>query len=390
MIAEVAVPPSQHTPEQQADFKSVFPPGGPDANTQTKQDTVQKPEVTKTNGKDDAKKADVQTKPQKGIDRLKGIEKKPDAEVEQVKETKNDDDAKPLTPEERRRFGELRKIEDEWKTTKPEFEKTKAEYEKLQAKLLKEDERKELESLRNQHAVSNLEKSPDFIKNIQKPIQERISRIAAAAKHANLDKVGTNALLDASDEPDSFLRNKAMRSILSKSELPAEDVEALIQSASSAAGQLHDEWYPKEGEERQKAHEKQLAARNQASEQAKLQKLEQETLHTKAREEVYNTLAEDKFKPLLDDKDLVIDGVHISEAMKNASPAEEPNDRAFEVQMGAAAPYLVEKINSLITKVNELEGGNKKKNGAKPNLSSTLSPEQQREKAMTFEDAFKR
>ncbi len=343
------------------------------------------------------KSPDGDKKGPRGLEKLSSI-KKPDAKEEpkqDPKTTEADPDAnKPLTNEERRRFGELRKIEDQWKEynekQKPEFEKLRTEHDQLKARQLKDDERQRLERYEQIHAEDVLINSPDFQRNITMPIKNLGSKIMAAAKNAGLDPDAQSRLLDAADEPDDFKRNKAMRAILATSSLEEPDVEALFQGASSAAQKLHDEWYPKEAQMRADARNKSLVERNRQSEESKLKEIQQKEAFQKSQNEVLDILSKDKLKELFDNKDLVIDGVHMADAMKQAQPSDDPNDRAFEVMAAAGLPYAIEEINRLYAKVADLEKGHTQANGAKPKLSSGLSPTPPKDESqkLKFEDVF--
>lgn len=337
--------------------------------------------------------------PKKGkLDKVGGI-KKPEADKPEtgaiVDPTKPKGDKEENMAVLRKTKEEYERLKPEYEKLKPEYETTKAELAKLKAMGLNDEERKEFQRMREVGAVEAVRNSKEFQEKIMAPIQKKIAGIKSVAANAKLNPQQTSALLDACDIEDEFQRNKAIRGIVKgageEDDLDLDDYQALADSAIASARDLQENLYPKHDEALSKAQEVQMAARSRQQQESQQMTQKQQQELAAAHKEVWNILSSDKLKPILDEKDFSIEGITMSDAMQNATPADNPTDRAFEVQAAAAMPFLIEYANRALAKAAKLEFATQKRSGSSPDRHDGATKPQDlgKEKPVSADEVFK-
>lgn len=393
MDTELLAPPASETktkdPMAEASAREAFPSTGavpsrggePRESTKVTSDLNDKPKV------------------KSAIDKV-GAAKNPDPEPEIAADGNQQADAAPkkkVSPEENLRI--LGKAKEEWDKARPEFEKTKAEltalrqeHEKLKSLGLNEKEREEFTRYRDMNAVEAVRQSEEFQQKVKAPIQKSIGKIKSASKNANLSEEAHSRMLMACDIDDEWQRNKAIHAAIATADLDSDDVRSLSDIVIAQAKELNENLYPREDEMLARAEEIELSARERDRNQFKEMQGKQKAEFDASHKEVFSILAGDKLKQLVEDPTLAIEGVGMSEAMKNAAPANNIRDRAFEVHAAAALPFVVEDRNRWRAKFAELERANRLRDGAAPSRNDgerkTAVPGQQQ--TISAEEAFGR
>lgn len=347
-------------------------PEAPPAETQT-----EKPQQTPKDGKSKSR-----------LDSLGGV-KKPEEKKEEPKEEKPAAEGQnghaapePKNPPELRKAYEKAKadaaaLRAELDKIRPDFEKvgelraeldtSKQELARLKAMNLSDEERTNYGKLRELHALAELRESKEFQSNYIAPIQQQGRRLEAVAQAAKLSPAAFEAIKNAMDIGSELERKREIRRILKEvPELPPEDFTDFYSEVVSVGDKLNNDIYPKMEAAEKHALEIEQAARTKTKQEAEQSATKEKETLQKEREFVRNLLRDDKLKVLFDDTDLSVDGVTLADAMDQAEPADNPRDRAYEVQAGAALPFMIEYLNRLLAKNHELETANKIRNGASP------------------------
>lgn len=249
------------------------------------------------------------------------------------------------TPEAKARWTELKKSQSELNKLKPEYEALKEEVEKLRAtpeKIPAEIET-ELNELRQFRAAYKVEESPDFKKYVTEPWNEQMTAIQEVAEFAGID---VDALLKATDEPNTLRRAQAIKAALAES---TEDVDShAIEIVMRAADKLHKEVYPNQAQLKAQALEIQNAfkGKEELEKSQKAQEIEQK--FSASAEQMYTTL-ESKLKAtgLFNNKEL-------AERVKAAKPydiSEKPMEAAYQAQASALLPGFITKYNEVVAEL---------------------------------------
>lgn len=254
-----------------------------------------------------------------------------------------------------------------------ELDMSREELAKLKAMNLNEEERGEYTKLRDMHALSVLRESKDFKEKIMAPIQAQGKRLQNVAKQAKLDPVGVQALENAMDMTDELDRKREIRRIFKAiPDLSPEDFTDFYTESVSIGDKLNNDLYPALDAKEKQAMEIEQAARTKGKEEEEKKSLQEKEEFQKERKFVQQLLKDDKLKVLFEDTDLSVDGTTMNEAMEQIEAADNPRDRAYEVLSGAAMPFMIEKLNRLLSKVHELEEANRVRNGSGPKRGDSL------------------
>lgn len=286
---------------------------------------------------------------------------KTDEEKKAESEAKKDEVPEPefKVPAQKAKWGELRDKANELDKLKPEFEtlKTKiAELEKAEPKIPAEIEAK-LQEYENLQAGFYLRETEEYKQAVTYPEEAIKSTLIEVAEHAGID---VTALFEAGDIGNKFQRMAAIRKALVASE--NEIGEDVIQEAISAVNKYHSEVAP----EKQKLEAK--AAEIRQSHQAQRQ-VQQEQMTQKQQAELARASTEmfGKLESNLKKIPGLFDDPKVGEAMKKAAlanPSEKPMLAAYQAQVAAAMPYLIQTLNGLIQKNASLEKLAKSRSGA--------------------------
>lgn len=286
---------------------------------------------------------------------------KTDEEKKTETEAKKDEVPEPVfkEPAQKAKWGELRDKANELDKLKPEFEslKTKiAELEKAEPKLAPEVEA-ELQELRNFRSAYAIEETPEYQQAVTAPMVEVKNTLDQVAEYAGVE---VQELYDALDIQNPFQRASAIRKALVASE--NEVGEDAIQMAITATNEFHKNVVPKMQELKANATEIQKSLQSQKQVQQEQMTQKQKAELAAASTEMFSKLEANlkKIPGLFDDP-------KVGEAMKKAAlanPSEKPMLAAYQAQVAAAMPYLIQTLNGLIQKNASLEKLAKSRSGA--------------------------
>lgn len=287
-------------------------------------------------------------------------EKKAEAETKKD-EIKKDEVPEPTFKNDAQKLAweSLRAEAKELKALKPQLEtlKTKiAELEKAEPKLAPEVEA-ELQELRNFRSAYAIEETSEYQQTVTAPMVEVKNTLDQVAEYAGVE---VQKLYDALDISNPFQRASAIRKALVASE--TEVGEDAIQMAIAATNEFHKNVVPKMQELKANAAEIQRSLQSQKQIQQEQMTQKQQAELAKASTEIYTKL-EDSLKKIPG----LFDDPKVGEAMKKAAlanPSEKPMLAAYQAQVAAAMPYLIQKINGLIQKNASLEKLAKSRSGA--------------------------
>ena len=356
--------------------------------------TEQKPEAPEA--KTEEPKSE-EKKPSK-LDRLK-LEKPKDEEKKP--EAKPDEPKRKPTQEENIKI--LRQAKEELDKLKPEYEKyrtdldakdkelltTKEELAKLKALGLNEQERQEYQKYRDLHAIEAVKNSEDFKNHIEAPIKAKVDWISTIADRSKLDDTMKAALYNAVDIVDKLDRQKAIREIFKNADLDIDDFQTYSGEVIAAANELNETLYPKMDDTLAKAQEIELAAREKEKNQAELMSAKEKEEFSKEHNDLVEQLSKDHLRVLLDDTNLSIDGTSMAEAMKNAAPAADPKEKAWQAIAGSALPFVVQWAQNILNENHKLKTANNIRNKVSPSLGRdgiAKTPDQKHE--ISIAEAF--
>ena len=282
-------------------------------------------------------------------------------EEKKVEEPKKDEVPEPTFKSEAQtaKWGELKAKATELDKIKPEVESLKAklaELEKAEPKLAPDIET-ELTELRNFRSAYAIEETPEYQAAVVAPMSEIRNTLDQVAEYAG---VASTALYDSLDITNPFQRAGVIRKALLASE--NEVGEDAIQMAITATNEFHKNVVPKMNELKANAAEIQKSLQGQKQvEQARMSEKQKAEMAASSTE-MYTKLEANlkKIPGLFDDP-------KVGEAMKKAAlanPAEKPMLAAYQAQVAAAMPYLIQKLNGLIQKNASLEKLAKSRSGA--------------------------
>lgn len=283
----------------------------------------------------------VDEKPKKGLDAITGEKKEPEkpAEGEKAKgEPEPEIDTSKWAKAQREAFIAARQ-----KTKRAELEATEArtKLEKLQKEFDEykktprdsENTVKELEELRNWRHAQELYQSPEWVDNINKPLAAHLDLLDRIAKKAGVDP---EALAKATDEEVLIDRIDAINAVFEKADtpVPAHYVAAAIQEAEK----MHA-IYDKGVALKNKAGETLNSIRFQTAEQKQAAAKAQEAEYLKHHDHIYSQMAE-KMPSIFKDESL-------AKAVKDARPATDPADKAFQAQAAEVLPHVFSQMLKL-------------------------------------------
>ena len=312
----------------------------------------------------------AEDKPKSFKDKLK-VEEEPVEEETTLEEVDDDDlptykDRKP-TDKEKATWKGLKQAKAEYDKLKPEFEKLKSEYEEFKKKPVFDDEvTKELDELRRFRDMTDFKLSDTYQKEIAQPIGSIDNDITEMVAEFKIDKDG---LAKAFTEISEWKRNLAIEKVLKEAD--EEVPNGIIKTILDNAGELHKLWKMEAEMEQDSA--KKLAAYEYEKKQAVTKQTLEEQKAWQAALDNSTQMIESQMAPLLKglpqaQKD------ELMTALKEASIAETPEDRALQAQAPHIAAVLIEHLNSLKKEMAELKKTNKALSAASP-ASNGRQPE---------------
>jgi len=374
-----------------ADINAIFK-SGPSTETFSSEDTdfiggpndvkpiETAPEPTETKVEEPEAKTGEPKPEEKKPSKLDKVKLNKPKDEEPKAEPKPEEPKKKPTQEENIRI--LRQAKEELDKLKPEYEKfrtdfdakdkelltTKEELAKLKALGLNEQERQEYQKYRDLHAVEAVKNSEDFKAHIEAPIKAKVDWISTIAGRANLDETTKAALYNAVDIPDKLDRQKAIREIFKNADLDIDDFQTYTSEVISASNELNEVLYPKMDNTLAKAQEIELAAREKEKTQAEQSSAKEMEEFSKEHNDLVEQLSKENLRVLLDDTSLSIDGTSMAEAMKSATPASDPKEKAWQAIAGSALPFVVQWAQNILNENHQLKQANNIRNKVSPSL----------------------
>lgn len=277
-------------------------------------------------------------KPKRGIDALsaeKKEEEKKAAEAKGAEEPEPEIDTSKWNKAQRDAFAAARVKE---KTLKSELNDTKTKFERLQKefeefkKAPRDSEKtvKELEELRNWRHAQELYQSPEWQDTINKPLSTHLDMLGRIAEKAGVD---AEALAKATDEELLIDRIDAINKVFETADtpVPSHYVTAAIQEAEK----MHA-IYDKGMTLKAKAGETLNSIKHQTTQQKEAAAKAEEAEYTKHHEHIYSQMAE-KMPSVFKDEAL-------AKAVRDARPAKDPAERAFQAQAAEVLPTIFQQL----------------------------------------------
>lgn len=294
----------------------------------------------------DTPKADVTPKPESANpwENLPDVPE-PSAEPDNTPEPQPDPtepaEAKAKTP-----WRQLRETETQYKKILPEYESLKKEVAELRTKQssVPEEVQKEIQELRDFQTAYSVKQTPEWKSNIEAPIQHQYDRLSVVAKDMGVD---LNSLIDATNETNSYARNKAIKKLIEDSTSGFEQsayTEAV--EASAEANSI----YQKAAELQRKSAEIKTAYEGKKTfEQTQQQEQQQQRLADSSK------AMADRFKASLKSTDLLNDDAFVGEVMgvRPADPSSEPEMAVYQAQAGKLMPKVISRLHAVTKELAE-------------------------------------
>lgn len=291
------------------------------------------------------------------------------------------------------RWMELKAAEKERNELKEWRTKEEKRIKDLEARQWKEDERKELEELRLERKARAVEQTPEWNQQIAVPFQQRQGYVERAAKHYGID---SDRLWSAMDTEDSFVRNEKIEELIAstneariaKDEKP---IPSNISSDLATVGNQLQVIYAEMARKRAEALELDKSLTTQKSQMTEKAQAEQKSEYETQHKEVRTTL-EKQLPALFGNKELpAIEGVSLSDAVDNATPAQDSRGQAYQAQAGEIMPYMTHRLIALEAENKTLKEEAAARAAANPRLQQTtvnLPTEKSRGEYKTLDEAM--
>lgn len=218
-----------------------------------------------------------------------------------------------------------------------ELAEWKQKYETKAATALPPEVESELAELRQAHAVTRLQKTPEYQQTVTLPLGRIESDVQEIVEELGID---AGELWKAFGITTEWKRNDAINTILAKSEkeLPG-GVDGALHNAANRAHQV----WQKQAELHQEAEQVQASYEYKSTETVQKQTAEQEAEWGKALQES-TSLIENKLGSLLKGMPDA-ERTNFLESIKNAKISDDPKERAFQAQASHVAAVLVNSVN---------------------------------------------
>lgn len=244
-------------------------------------------------------------------------------------------EAKAKTP-----WRQLRETESQYKKLLPEYEGLKKEVEDLRAKQssVPDEIQKELQQLRDYQTAYSVKQTPEWKNTIEAPIQHQYDRLSVVAKDMGVD---LNSLIDATNETNSYARNKAIKKLIEDSTSGFEQsayTEAV--EASAEANSI----YQKAAELQRKSAEIKTAYEGKKTfEQTQKEQQQQQRMSESSK------VMTERFKASLKSTELLNDDAFVGEIMnvRPADPSAEPEMAIYQAQAGKLMPKVISELHSV-------------------------------------------
>lgn len=298
----------------------------------------------------------------------------PKAKEEPVKEDPDLTPPKGLDEKGAVRWKELKQAEKELGTVKAELEKYKAGQTELTSKEL-EQLRQEKEEIEQLVAEKRLEKKPEFIESVVKPLQEASSEIARLADIGGINKAELNKALLITDKIE---RLDAIGKLIEEAEKPLRSMQE--NALYEAVEKIHKTWQ----------HEDQLRAQAREIELAADAKTEGQKLQEqRAKEQEWKEANDDMLQKLASKIPLLKDKEFADQFREKVSRPSTPIDEAYNVQAGLILPHIMRERNEFAARISELESLTADISAARPSTSGKGEVAKDEKPKLTFQEALR-
>lgn len=272
------------------------------------------------------------------------------------------------------RWKELKQAEKELGTVKAELEKYKAGQTELTTKEL-EQLRAEKEEIEQLVAEKRLEKKPEFINDVVKPLQEASSEVARLVEIGGINKAEMNKALQITDKIE---RLDAIGKLIEEAEKPLRSMQE--NALYEAVEKIHKTWQH-EDQLRAQAREIELAA-DAKSEGQKLQE-------QRAKDQEWKEANDDMLQKLSAKIPLLKDKEFADQFREKVSRPATPIDEAYNVQAGLILPHIMRERNEFAARISELESLTADISAARPSTSGKGEAAKEEKPRLTFQDALR-
>lgn len=258
----------------------------------------------------------------------------------------------------------------------PAYEALQKEHEDLKKKIVSDEERGELETMRQRYAEDLLENDAGFQNEVTRPIQGALATMQEVAEGAGLNETQTQALANAVRERSDVKRSLAIRKIIAGGTqqengeavpLGDEQIATLASLAIDSANDLHKRHWPKEVEYRSKARDISNAIKGRETQVGQAEKQKQEQEYQQAHKEIYGTLSSN-LAPLFEDKE-------VADAVQNSKKPETAMEMAYATQAGEILPAAAKYILKITKERDEAIASLKARGNANPTSADTVAPQ---------------
>lgn len=217
-----------------------------------------------------------------------------------------------------------------------------------------------------------MESTPEWKQQIEVPFQQRETYVNEAAKHFGIDP---ESLWGALDETHPFTRSEKIEELISKAnearlEKDAKPIPANFGAALTKVGDELQIIYHEMAKKRAAALELGGSLEAQKAQMTEKQQAEQKEQYHQQYTDVKGEL-EKKLPALFSRKDLMIDGVPLTQAVEEAIPSEDARGKAYQALAGEILPFITHHLKSVEAELATLKKEVADRAAANPNMQQT-------------------
>ena len=299
-------------------------------------------------------------KPKKGLDAITGEKKEEKPAEKPTEETPEPEiDTSKWTKPQQEAFASARvkerRLKEELKEARIKSEKLEREFAEFKKTPRDSEETlKKLQHLETWQKSQELHLSDEWQSTVQKPIENHLGMLGRIAARAGVD---ADALAKATDETVPFERIDAITRVFEAAETPVP--AHLITAAIQEAEKLHGV-YEKGMELEKNAKETLSSIHHQTSQQKEAAAKAAEAEYSKHHEHIYSQMA-DKMPSVFKDEAL-------AKAVKEARPAKDPAEQAFQAQAAELLPTMWTELQTLREQLAAEKASKQALLGARPTI----------------------
>lgn len=272
------------------------------------------------------------------------------------------------------RWKELKQAEKELVSVKAELEKYKAGQAELTTKEV-EQLRQEKEEIEQLVAEKRLEKKPEFIESVIKPLQQASSEVARLIEIGGINKAEMNKAMVITDKIE---RLEAIGKLIEDAERPLRPIQE--SALYEAIEKIHKTWQH-EDQLRASAREIELAAESK-SEGQKLQE-------QRAKEQEWKEANDDMLQKLAAKIPMLKDKEFADQFREKVSRPASAIDEAYNVQAGMILPHIMRERNELAAENARLKSLNEDMSAARPSTDGKGEVQREEKPKLTFAEALR-